>query len=533
MAGIFINYRREDSSGWAGRLSRDLVASLGGDEVFADIADIEPGVDFAETIAKKLASVDVLLAVIGPRWLAAADKKTAGRRLDDPDDLVRKEIATALQRGIRVVPVLVGGAALPSAEELPDDLKGLIRRNACELSDTRWDYDVRQLVLRLRPVRSARFGAALADAAWSSLKGARLGYAAASIVFIVVIALLGIIMWNVQFWPVRGQLASLRLAIIDDRLELARPAYSYLEEQGAAVSFIGTAELAKLQLTKPDMVIVGAGTRWTRNDPIAIKETFEGYKVIGVGSAGDELFRLLGLQISGIMHAHEGNLIVEEPALLTQPLVITAPNRSVDVFKAQVEGDAVGIYDRGSPDIAGFEGLARWQSFKNHWPIARQGNFLFWGFDASPGQISDSGKALMVNVIASHKSQPWTPLSKLYEASEARRNLQRISPGVSTGTLSAQVPEIVRRFAVKKPGPIEAALTWNSGDCPLSLILNGPGQVGYFARKDGASPLSLEFVVTEQQIAKGSDWSITAACFGNLGPEPLTFTLKLNFPNSS
>jgi len=214
-------------------------------------------------------------------------------------------------------------------------------------------------------------------------------------------------------------------------------------------------------------------------------------------------------------------------------VAITAPNRSVDVFKAQVEGDAVGIYDMGSPDIAGFEGLARWQSSKNHWPIARQGNFLFWGFDASPGQMSDSGKALLINVIANHKSQPWIPLSKLYEALEARHNLQRISAGVSTGKLSAQIPEIVRRFAVKKPGPIEATLTWNSGDCPLGLILNGPGQVGYFARKDGASPLSLEFVVTEQQIATGSDWSITIACFGNLGPEPLIFTLRLNFPNSS
>src|SRR6266852_664948 len=97
MAGIFINYRREDSSGWAGRLSRDMRASLGVDEVFEDIAAIEPGVDFAQAIEKRLASVDVLLAVIGPRWLAAADKKTARPRLDHPDDLVRKEIATALQ----------------------------------------------------------------------------------------------------------------------------------------------------------------------------------------------------------------------------------------------------------------------------------------------------------------------------------------------------------------------------------------------------------------------------------------------------
>ena len=137
----------------------------------------------------------------------------------------------------------------------------------------------------------------------------------------------------VSFW------APLRLTIIDDRLD-ARPTYSYLEDQGAALSFIGTTELTKLQLTRPDMVIVGSGTRWTRNDPVAIKQIFEGYKVIGVGNAGDELFRLLGLQLSGLMHGREGNLIVEEPTLLAQPVAISAPDRSVDIFKTQVKGDA-------------------------------------------------------------------------------------------------------------------------------------------------------------------------------------------------
>lgn len=532
MAGIFVNYRRDDSSGWAGRLSRDLSASLGADEVFEDISDIEPGIDFTEAIENKLASVDVLLAVIGPRWLAAADKKTGARRLDDPDDLVRTEIATALRRGIRVVPVLVGGAVLPTAEDLPDDLKGLLRRNACELSDRRWDYDVRQLILRMRPAGSGHFGAAFLDVARSSLKRLRLGFATALVAFVVAIALLGLALWYFPVWPTRGQLAATRLAVVDDRLELARPDYAYLEQQGAVLSFVGTTELAKLQQAKPDMVIVGADTHWSSNDPTALRQIFESYKVIGVGSAGDELFRVLGLQLSGIAHDDQGNLIVEDAALLERPLAISAPDRSVDVFKAGAAGEVVGIYDGGSPDIAGFDGLARWQSSKNHWPIARQGNFLFWGFETTTDQMSDSGKALIVNVIADHKAQPWTPLSQVYEASEARRNLERISPGVTTGILNGQVPKNVRRFAIKKPGSIEATLTWTSTDCPLSLILNGPGQVGYFAREDGASPLSLEFVVTEQQFAKEGDWSITTACFGNLGPTPLKYTLNLNFPDS-
>ena len=201
MAGIFINYRREDSAGWAGRLSRDLRASLGEDDVFEDIAAIEPGIDFAEAIAQKLVHVDVLLAVIGPRWLVAADTKTAKRRLDDPDDLVRQEIATALRRRIRVVPVLVGGATLPSVEELPEDLRELVRRNACELSDTRWDYDVQQLARRLRPPRAAHFGVSLVDAAKSSLKRARIRYAAASVGIVSPIVLFVIAVLNVSGRP--------------------------------------------------------------------------------------------------------------------------------------------------------------------------------------------------------------------------------------------------------------------------------------------------------------------------------------------
>jgi hypothetical protein len=530
MAGIFISYRRDDSSGWAGHLSRDLRAKFG-DDVFEDIAAIEPGADFSEAIEKKLENVDVLLAVIGPRWLDATDKKTGKRRLDDPSDLVRTEIATALQRGIRVVPVLVGEAMLPSAEELPDDLRKLVRRNAYELSDNRWDYDVGQLIQKLRP--ASRLSAIAPFADFSSRSRKPLAYIVASIAVLAVIALVGNWMWNGRLGTIRGPLSSLRFTIVDDQREAARSAYSYLQDQGAALSFVGTGELGNLQMTKPDIVIVAAGTHWTRNDPTALKQTFEGYRVIGVGNAGDELFRVLGLQISGAMHSDSGKMIVEEPKVLQTPLTITpSPDRAVDIFKNGPEGDAIGVYDGGSPDIAGFQGLARWQRFKNHWPIARQGNFLLWGFEGGFGGMADSGKALLTNVIAYHNAQAWTPLSKLAEEIEARRNFQRATPGVSTGTLTGQVPQIVRRFSVKKPGAIAATLTWTSGDCPLSLILNGPGQVGFFARKDGASPLSLEFAVTEQQIAKGSDWTLTVACMRDLGPDPLPFTLKMDFPES-
>ncbi len=144
MAGIFLSYRRDDSGGHAGRLADDLKQAFAGDQVWRDIEAIEAGADFVDAIGKAVSSCNVLLAMVGPRWLDA--KNSAGnRRLDDPSDFVRLEIATALERGVRVIPVLVGGAAMPAEPALPEVLRPLARRQAHELSDKRWDYDVGQL----------------------------------------------------------------------------------------------------------------------------------------------------------------------------------------------------------------------------------------------------------------------------------------------------------------------------------------------------------------------------------------------------
>src|ERR1700758_3498680 len=118
MNGIFISSRRDDAAGYAGRLYDRLAAHFSADRVFMDVQGIEPGVDFVEAIERALGSCEILIVLIGKDWLAAAD--TAGRRrLDDPTDFVRLETATALNRGIRVVPVLVEGVAMPRAEQLP------------------------------------------------------------------------------------------------------------------------------------------------------------------------------------------------------------------------------------------------------------------------------------------------------------------------------------------------------------------------------------------------------------------------------
>ena len=127
--GIFVSYRRQETSHLAGRLYDRLADRFGEGQVFIDVDTIEPGVDFAEEIFRAVAACKVLLAIIGPTWLIAADER-GRRRLDDPDDLVRLEIEAALARGVRVIPILVEGAVMPAREDLPESLAGLARRNA-------------------------------------------------------------------------------------------------------------------------------------------------------------------------------------------------------------------------------------------------------------------------------------------------------------------------------------------------------------------------------------------------------------------
>ena len=142
---IFVSYRREDARGDAGRLTDRLKQHFGDKQIFRDVEAIEPGLDFVESISNAVGACAVLLAIIGPNWLKTVD--AAGqRRLDDPHDFVRLEVSAALNRGIRVVPVLVGGAPMPNAEELPEPLRSLARRQAHELSDSRWDFDVQHLI---------------------------------------------------------------------------------------------------------------------------------------------------------------------------------------------------------------------------------------------------------------------------------------------------------------------------------------------------------------------------------------------------
>jgi hypothetical protein len=149
---IFISYRREQTQHAAGRLKDDLALAFGPPTtIFRDIEDIEPGLDFTRALDKALRSSGVMLVMIGPDWLDLKDRQ-GQRRLDLPNDWVRLEVVRALERDIRVIPVLMEGTPMPAQERLPAAMQALALRQAFELSDGRWRSDVQRLVEALAKV---------------------------------------------------------------------------------------------------------------------------------------------------------------------------------------------------------------------------------------------------------------------------------------------------------------------------------------------------------------------------------------------
>lgn len=169
---VFISYRRDDSAGHAGRLFDRLAERCGADQVFRDVDTLSAGEDFHVALRQRIESCDVMLVLIGPGWLAAADAQGQSR-LDAPDDPVHMEVAAALQRGLRVVPVLLQGAALPRDAQLPEALRPLLRRQAMDLRDASFDRDVQALLRHLagprRPRARRLWGAVLGAAALLAL----------------------------------------------------------------------------------------------------------------------------------------------------------------------------------------------------------------------------------------------------------------------------------------------------------------------------------------------------------------------------
>jgi TIR domain len=185
-AQIFISYRRDDAAGYARAVYDELARHFGADRVFIDVDDIDAGERFGEVIQRAMGESQVLLVLIGKRWQGEREGG-ALPRLRDPADLVRKEVATGLARGMVVMPLLLDGAAMPTEAQLPDELRALAQRNALEIGNTRFAADVERLVAALRealgepappaPRRAATVGWVLAGGALVAAIAGTLWYA--------------------------------------------------------------------------------------------------------------------------------------------------------------------------------------------------------------------------------------------------------------------------------------------------------------------------------------------------------------------
>jgi TIR domain/Tetratricopeptide repeat len=160
--GIFLSYRREDAAPYARLLQFQLRERFPAAQVFIDLDSIEAGLPFAKVIRDAVDTCTVLVALIGRQWMTITDED-GSRRLDNPRDYVRFEVQTALERGVRVIPVLVDGARPPREQQLPAELQELAELNALELSYGRYEYDAGRLLDLVQRVLTAAGDPAAAD----------------------------------------------------------------------------------------------------------------------------------------------------------------------------------------------------------------------------------------------------------------------------------------------------------------------------------------------------------------------------------
>jgi PAS domain-containing protein len=146
---IFISYRRDDVAGHAGHIRTLLQPEFGPDALFVDVDSIPLGGRFAEVLDREIAKCDLLLALIGRDWLI---DRTGRRRVDDPHDYPRIEIASALRREITVIPILLDGAVIPSADQLPAELQELPQRQLFEVRNSSFTDEISRLIARIAQI---------------------------------------------------------------------------------------------------------------------------------------------------------------------------------------------------------------------------------------------------------------------------------------------------------------------------------------------------------------------------------------------
>ncbi len=142
-ARIFICYRRADSREVAGRIYDWLIERFGRSHVFRDVSSLEAGTSFPEELKRSLRQSDVLLVVVGDRWVMDSQGR---RRLDDENDWVRQEICEALEQRITIVPVLVEQTVMPEADMLPREIEPFAAIEALSVRDRDFDHDFERLV---------------------------------------------------------------------------------------------------------------------------------------------------------------------------------------------------------------------------------------------------------------------------------------------------------------------------------------------------------------------------------------------------
>jgi len=311
MNGIYISYRRTESAAYAGRLFDHLSQHFGPSSVFMDIqGGITRGQEFPRAIESALNACNAALVIIGYNW-ATCTGKDGQRRLDDPNDWVRIETAAALRRNVLVIPVLVDGASLPDPANLPEEIRPLCQRHACELTDSRWSYDVGELVRDLekavRPPKRSEF---------PRLKGNRLRLFAGGTITLAL--LLGMaLVWLIAFHRNRPELVTTTPNSIQTSL-LPKPV-----PQTSAGSEVQAGHLAykllKTNLKQYSVDADGKPSKWALQCSIRVTD------VMGLSSHVDgDNFRLLvdGLELLPQNHISQGIDVretVDVDALFTIP----------------------------------------------------------------------------------------------------------------------------------------------------------------------------------------------------------------------
>lgn len=563
----FFSYAHEDAE-FALRLAKDLRA--GGAAIWMDRLDIKLGERWDRAIEDALAKCPQLLVILSPAAVESTN--------------VMDEVSLALEEGKTVLPVIHRQCKVPFrlrrlqyvdlTQNYDEGLGRLLETLGCAapaampekvahrgLDHSAHDDEAKQVTLLSQPAPKGGVTLPVPKKRLFGLPKPIIGIVAV----LVAVALLGLAIVSIQMGaskqaekktpaPEAGQTPDVRdtgakppkepdgvkpnanrldlgrTTFITDQAESIKALATYLENEGAQVSVISTNQLDNLAGTRPDTIIVCGDTAaaWGKVSKTVLSRLFEDPKVIAFGDGGANLFRLLGLRIADPNGMHGSGsagtqLVVQVPEILQSPLTIPAENQIVQVYEA-TGSDVIGIYDDGSPMVAGFEGIAHWSKWKNHWPICRQGNFVLWGFSAPTSEMTDAGKQLFVNLLVNHKAHPSVPLS------QARRKTEYVKSGLISERLSKQFPDHKWPFQIKNTGHISARLSWTPPDVGLAFIL-GTEQRRRFQRKDGRSPLTIDYDVNEEDVSHSDDdWFIEITCFGDIGTTVIDYQLQLSLP---